>query len=525
MDTLFRWVHISDIHMGHGDAAHGWDQRLVLDELKRDISRQLKAQPEPAVDAIFVTGDIAQTGAGRRPNEYTDAAAWLKGVGEAAGVTPDKIFIVPGNHDVDRGADKDASVKALVTALRDGTKSLDDALANADDRARLAKRMEKYLEFARAFGPAGAADPMLWTHRFVARSGLPVRLVGLNTALLAADDQDQGRLRVGMTQLGQALTDLKENELVLALAHHPLRGGWVADEAEIDPYLKRHVHALLTGHVHEADTEASRSGSGGSFLRLSAGSAHGDKMPKGIPAGHGYSLGAVVRYQDNNKNDRASLWVTPRKWSAKNASFRPDVDNVPEDDRTFAEHPLPPLLSLPALPEPEAKPPKPKALGVVPNEPVPVFISATPKEDELREELQNHMATLRRTKKVVFTHSQEAPPGDERESWVREQIDKARIILLLISKDYVAADDYFEDELMRAVERHDRGEARVIPILARKYFVSSEPFAKLQALPRNKKPIDKYPGGRDEVMTDITKELAKLIYQIRGEPPPKEPRG
>lgn len=521
MDTLFRWIHISDIHMGHGDAAHGWDQRLVLDELKRDIGRQLKAQPEPAVDAIFVTGDIAQTGAGRRPNEYTDAAAWLTSVGEAAGVTPDRIFIVPGNHDVDRGADKDPSVKALVTALRDGTKSLDDALANAGERAMLAKRMEKYIEFARGFGPAGAADPMLWTHPFVARSGLPVRLVGLNTALLAADDQDQGRLRVGMTQLGQALTDVKENELVLALAHHPLRGGWVADEAEIDPYLKRRVHALLTGHVHEADTEASRSGSGGSFLRFTAGSAHGDKMPKGIPAGHGYSLGAVVR----DDKGQASLRVTPRKWSTKNAAFRPDMDNIPEGDKTFADHALPPSLELPAPAAPAIQAAsKPSALKVVPNEPVPVFISATLEDDELRKELQNHMKSLSRSKKAVFTHSQEAPAGDERESWVREQIDNARIILLLISKDYVASDDYYEDELMRAVERHDRGEARVIPILARKFFVSSEPFAKLQALPRNKKPIDNYPGGRDEVMTDITKEVSKLIYQIRGEPPPREPR-
>jgi hypothetical protein len=243
-------------------------------------------------------------------------------------------------------------------------------------------------------------------------------------------------------------------------------------------------------------------------------------MPKGIPAGHGYSLGAVVR----DKDGRASVWVTPRKWSGKNASFRPDVDNVPGDDRTFAEHPLPASLLLPARAEPEAKAAKPKALEVVPDKPVPVFISAAPSENELREELQKHMKPLSRNKKAVFTHSQEAPPGDEEQSWIHEQIDNARIILLLISKDYVAADEYYEDEILRAVDRHERGEARVIPILARKFFVSSEPFAKLQALPRNKKPIDNYPGGRDEVMTDITKEVTKLIYQIRGEPPPREPR-
>ncbi len=57
---------------------------------------------------------------------------------------------------------------------------------------------------------------------------------------------------------------------------------------------------------------------------------------------------------------------------------------------------------------------------------------------------------------------------------------QARIILLLISSDYIGADEYYEDELLRAVERHDRGEARVIPILLRPFRVSGEPFAKLR---------------------------------------------
>lgn len=521
METLFRWIHISDIHMGHGDAAYGWDQRLVLDELKRDIARQIKSQPEPPVDAILVTGDIGNTGAGRRPSEYADAAAWLTGVGEAAGVGPDKIFVVPGNHDVDRGADKDPAVKDLVFAIREGKKSLDDALANPAERAMLASRMQKYIEFARAFAPVGLADPLLWVHRMVARSGLAVRILGLNTALLAADDQDHGNLRAGMTQIGQALTDVNENELVLALGHHPLRGGWLADEAEIEPYIKRHVHALLTGHVHEADTEASRSGAGGSFLRLAAGSAHGDKMPKGIPAGHGYSLGSVVR----DDRGSASVRIAPRKWSAKNASFRPDIDNIPEDDRTFAEHPLPKTLVLPAAAAPPAKgPSKPSAVTFVLREPVPIFISAAPKDDELRDELQKHMVALRRQKKAVFAHSQEAPPGDERESWIRARIDEARIVLLLISKDYVAADEYYEDELMRAVERHDRGEARVIPILLRKFSFSGEPFAKLQALPRSGKPVDRFPAGEDEALAEIAKEVARVVAEMRGEPPPMERR-
>src|SRR5690348_3684154 len=123
MDTLFRWIHLSDIHTGHGDRAYGWDQSLVLAEIVRDIGAQRAKEPEPPIDAILVTGDIANTGAGRTPTEYDIATLWLGKVAAAAGVAPAQIFVVPGNHDIDRGADKDPAVKQLVGELRDGTKS------------------------------------------------------------------------------------------------------------------------------------------------------------------------------------------------------------------------------------------------------------------------------------------------------------------------------------------------------------------------------------------------------------------
>ena len=517
MDTLFRWIHLSDIHTGHGDTTNVWDQRLVLAEIVKDIALQRRSQPEPPFDAVLVTGDIANTGAGRLASEYADAAAWLRSVGHAAGVTPEQIFVVPGNHDVDRGADRDAAVKQLVTDLREGKKNLDEALTDAQQRAMLAHRMERYLEFAGAFAPVGAdADARLhWVHRLVARSGLAVRLVGLNTSLLAAGDDDEGKLRVGMKQTGLAIENIPEEELVVALGHHPLGGGWLADEAEIEPWLRKYVHALLTGHVHVADAEESRSGAGTAFLRVVAGSAHGDKMPPGIPAGHGYSLGAIVRGADG----RAHARITPRKWSAKNASFRPDVDNVPEG-QAYSEHTLSLSLSPSAGSAASTsghKPAAPLAVQAVPDEPVSVFISGAPEDDALRLELQKHLTQLRRSKKAVFTSSREVPPGAEKTAWIAAQVSQARIILLLISSDYIGSDEYYEDELLRAVERHDRGEARVIPILLRPFRVSGEPFAKLQALPRGQDSVERYPGGRDEAFKGISQEVSHVVAAMRGE--------
>jgi hypothetical protein len=375
---------------------------------------------------------------------------------------------------------------------------------------------------------------MHWVHRHVARSGLAVRLVGLNTTLLAAGDDDQGKLRVGMKQIGLAFEDVQENELVLALGHHPLGGGWLADQATIEPWLKRHAHALLTGHVHVADAEESRSGAGSSFLRVVAGSAHGDRMPPGIPAGHGYSLGAVMRDEQGG----VRIWITPRKWSEKNASFRPDVDNVPEG-QAYSEHQLTRQLSLAKVvasaPQPAPKPSTRVAVTIAPDEPLRAFISVARADDAAREELQSHLALLRRSKKVVFKSSQDVPAGVDAPEWLAARLDEAHLVFLLISKAYIASDFYYEEQLLRAVERYERGEVALIPILLSPYRFSDEPFARLKFLPlrtveearkypendRNMIPanhssnVDQYPGGRDKACEEIVKEVRDTVERLR----------
>jgi hypothetical protein len=335
---LFRWLHLSDIHVGHGDAAHGLDQRLVLDSLRRDVSG--------SADAILVTGDVAFSGADRSATEYTRAREWLLDLGKALGVGAAQIFVVPGNHDVSRSADKDHHTRRLVSSLRSGKEPLDTALGHAGDRAMLAGRMAAYLDFSAGFAPAclGAVGPaesrLHWTHRLQAQGGLAVRLLGLNSALLAADDLDQGRLALGLEQITLALTGapIEAHELVIALIHHPLRGGWMVDEKAIDARLQSQAHVLLSGHVHEADAEQARSGAGGTFVRVAAGATHGEAA-RGVPPSHGYSFGEVVA----SPGGKARLRVFPRRWSPKLAAFVLDADNVPEG-HTHASFGLPIVL-------------------------------------------------------------------------------------------------------------------------------------------------------------------------------------
>lgn len=341
---LLCWLHLSDLHFGHGSTSHRYNQQRVLTALAHDVQAQVRAGSVPRPDLLLITGDIAFSGGDlNRPpveNEYGQAAAWLDGLAASLQVPPSHVVMVPGNHDVARSADQDPETKKLVAEIRSGERSLDDALCDEAMRRRLLGRQARYREFAARYAlpdSPGIAEAG-WARYSLTIRGFTVRILGLNTALLAADDRDQGLLRVGQRMLTELLSGLASagdsEQLVLSLSHHPLAGGWLADQREVKSWLARHVHCHLAGHVHEAESELARSGSGAEWLSITAGAAHAEAVPQGLPAGHGYSISAFFH---TPAGMRLRTW--PRRFSDLNADFRPDIDRV--DPRTqYAEHAL-----------------------------------------------------------------------------------------------------------------------------------------------------------------------------------------
>jgi predicted MPP superfamily phosphohydrolase len=339
MKPIVSWIQISDLHFGHGDESWGWDQKMVLECLRRDAEHTKLSPP----NFIFITGDIAYSGNNKIrkgesvSREYDDAKAWIESLAKSVGLGREAVFLVPGNHDVNRTADKVRATNRLIRALREGQDSVDEALADPNDRATLAERFKNYATFAAQFGPSGLAiaseHGLNWTHSAEV-AGVRLRLIGLNTALLSADEFDFGKLRLGRRSLASLVhPPLEHNELALVLSHHPLRGGWLADERDVNAWMNAHAHILLSGHVHEPDSEEIRAGSGGSIIRVAAGASHGEHGTSGTTLSHGYNHAAVFA----TPGGRLILRIWPRRWSEKNKQFRPDLDNIPRD-REYSEH-------------------------------------------------------------------------------------------------------------------------------------------------------------------------------------------
>ena len=123
-----------------------------------------------------------------------------------------------------------------------------------------------------------------------------------------------------------------------------------------------------------------------------------------------------------------------------------------------------------------------------------IFISYAHEDEDLKKELDKYLKVLKRSSKVQVWNDRELIGGQEWDQTIMSELDKANIILLLISVDFNASDFIWDKELASAMKRHEEGTAHVVPIILRRCEWRDMPYAKLQALPRNATPVTE-PGG------------------------------
>ena len=99
--------------------------------------------------------------------------------------------------------------------------------------------------------------------------------------------------------------------------------------------------------------------------------------------------------------------------------------------------------------------------------PVEVFYSYAHKDEAFRNKLETHLSLLRRQGLITAWHDRHILPGTDWSQAIDEHLERASVILLLISADFLASDYCYGIEMQRALERHQANEARVIPILLR----------------------------------------------------------
>ena len=139
-----------------------------------------------------------------------------------------------------------------------------------------------------------------------------------------------------------------------------------------------------------------------------------------------------------------------------------------------------------------------------------IFLSYAHEDEDLKKELDKHLMPLKRSGKIETWNDRELIAGQEWNKEILEELNKAEIILLLISKDFIASQYIWEKELEIAMIRHEKGTAKVVPIILKNCLWQDMPFAKLQALPRNARPVTDY-ENQDEAFTEVAVSINKLV--------------
>jgi tetratricopeptide (TPR) repeat protein len=146
-----------------------------------------------------------------------------------------------------------------------------------------------------------------------------------------------------------------------------------------------------------------------------------------------------------------------------------------------------------------------------------LFYCYAHEDSDMRERLDAHLAPLKHQKLIEAWYDRKISPGTEWEREIESHLNTAHIILLLISPCFMASEYCYGREMKVALERHEKGEARVIPILIHPVYWENAPFSKLQMLPSGAIPASLWTNcdaALAEVVVGIQRAIKDIIAKL-----------
>lgn len=262
------WLHISDFHLR---ASHAWPQDAVLSTMRDDIVRRRAAGA--TFDFILATGDLAYAG---KASEYGLTGAFFDELAAATAVPREKIFCVPGNHDIDR--DRQTMSFAGARLKLQSENDIYSFLASREEVETLMMRQENFRKFQKTFFAGQERTPTadgLGYVSLIEVNDIRVAIVGLDSAWLAEGGMpDHGKLLLGEKQVMDALRIARAAapHIVIATGHHPLEWLQDFDRRPTRRRIEKECHFFHCGHLHAAEAHDA-AGHGSRCLSLAAGAS------------------------------------------------------------------------------------------------------------------------------------------------------------------------------------------------------------------------------------------------------------
>jgi len=252
MGRKISWLHLSDIHFRASDA---WRDSTARDSLVDLLSVSFDSGALSRPDLVLCTGDIGfgDTTSQKLSAQYDDARVFFEQLNAKTGVARERMFAVPGNHDVERGkANKhaDATYRKMAKEYYLHEQEINNSVANASkEYVDSLHRLEAYRNFFAQTFPHVSLDAHVHYAQKLNVNGVAVQIVGLNSAWTCnGSEEDRGVWVGAQAQLSKAK---RSRALTIGLIHHPLEWLAKADSQLLERRMGRDLHVLLHGHEHE----------------------------------------------------------------------------------------------------------------------------------------------------------------------------------------------------------------------------------------------------------------------------------
>src|SRR5579864_2258822 len=147
--------------------------------------------------------------------------------------------------------------------------------------------------------------------------------------------------------------------------------------------------------------------------------------------------------------------------------------------------------------------------------PISIFFCYAREDEALLNKLKAHLRPLQRQSLIDVWYDRDISAGTEWEQEIKEHLNAAQIILLLVSPDFMNSDYCYGIEMKRAVERHERKEARVIPVILDHVYWQVDPLNKLQALLTDGEPVMSASWhSLNKALFNVTEGIRKVVDQL-----------
>ena len=240
-------IQLSDIHLSKENSNY------ILDKITS--IRSIVGVKDINVDAvlILICGDLVQAG---MKEEYDQLELCLSCLKEEIQNTYSDLSVqyifIPGNHDCDFNKNEN-----LCNAL---TESSLESQIKEDVLSYLLSRQENFFNFSEiltSFPFSLLENKIYWENKYSFKcdkdKNFFIKFLNFNTSCLIKKDQEKGKLEYPISFSSPLESKKQENCLNIALMHHPLSWFETTRKNEIEDFLRKNAHILITGHEHNGD--------------------------------------------------------------------------------------------------------------------------------------------------------------------------------------------------------------------------------------------------------------------------------